>query len=186
MSRIAKITQVPLLLEGDFANGEIGDLFGTFALVPELFQVLKPFLTMILSPSSLTFRIKELIILRVSFLQQCQYCIKSHAWISNQQKILTISEIQSLLSKNADLTIFSLEEQRLLGWIDAVAQYANPVPESCLQVLKQDFEEFEIVEITVLIGAVIMLNRYCTALGIEPSQVHVDFVNQMGIGQQND
>ena len=178
MTRISKIDQVPISIKPHFTNDQIGDLFGTIALVPELLEVVKPFISMILGPSSLDFRIKELVILRVSFLQRCRFCSHTHAWVAHHHEVLSKAEIQSLLSSECNRSLFALSERRLLAWVDVVGESSRSVPEYLLLDLKESWEDFEIVELTMLIGAVIMLNRYCSAFAITPSDVHVDFVQQ--------
>ena len=50
--------------------------------------------------------------------------------------------------------------------------------DSAMADLTNDQMDFEIVEITMLIGTTIMLNRYCIALDIPTAQVHLDWIAQ--------
>ena len=85
-------------------------------------------------------------------------------WSFEEKEIITVSlRIEKVLYG----TTFLLLVQEV--WI------AKTV-DSAMEDLKQDWMDFEIVEITMLIGTTIMLNRYCIALDIPTSQIHIDWL----------
>ena len=55
-------------------------------------------------------------------------------------------------------------DQALIAWVDAVAGGRGALPDAVNVGVKQHFADHEIVEITVLAGATMLLNRYATAL----------------------
>lgn len=56
-----------------------------------------------------------------------------------------------------------------MAWVDAVAGAIGAVPGDTARGLRAWFSDAEIVELTLLIGATMMLNRFCTALGLTSS-----------------
>ncbi len=63
----------------------------------------------------------------------------------------------------------SPRELALLAWTDAVALGPGPVPPAARAALLAQFEDPEIVELTLLVAATAMLNRFCTALELPTS-----------------
>ena len=60
-------------------------------------------------------------------------------------------------------------EPALVAWVDAVAGATGSVPKDVERGLRDCFSHAEIVELTLLIGVTMMLNRFCTALGLASS-----------------
>ncbi|MGI8693977.1 MAG: hypothetical protein ACR2JK_13945 [Geodermatophilaceae bacterium] len=56
-----------------------------------------------------------------------------------------------------------------MDWVDAMAGQTGPVGDGPAQGLREYFADHEIVELTLLIGATMMLNRFCTALALPTS-----------------
>jgi alkylhydroperoxidase family enzyme len=57
----------------------------------------------------------------------------------------------------------------VLSWVDAVAGGRGPVDPACRDRLAAHFTDAEVVELTLLVGATLMLNRFCTALALPTS-----------------
>ena len=60
-------------------------------------------------------------------------------------------------------------ELALLAWVDAVAGGTGPVDPGPRTALARHFTDPEVVELTLLLGATLMLNRFCTALDLPTS-----------------
>jgi alkylhydroperoxidase family enzyme len=60
-------------------------------------------------------------------------------------------------------------ETALVEWCDALCAAPEPVPKAAVDRLREHFAEHEVVELTLVAGATLMLNRFCTALELPTS-----------------
>ena len=173
------LENAPLSVRSYFSDST-GPLVGTLAQVPELLQRTMPFLGQQFGQSALSMRHKEMIILGVSVLQGCIYCTQTHTVLAHQEG-LSLGELQALHGK-MDSTVFLGKESVL--WSYVLAMGADVVDSNRVSLamdrLKEEWLDFEIVEITVLIGTTIMLNRYCIALEIPTSESHLVWLQEQG------
>lgn len=165
MARVGLITshQAPLLARPYFANGDPGPITASMALAPEMLEVALPFLGRILGASSIDVRTKELVIVRTSAIQACRYCALTHAAVALEVG-LSVGEVVSLCDVDAAPAIADDRETAILSWTDAVARGPGVVSEDVARRLAGLVPDHEIVELTLLVGATLLLNRYCTAL----------------------
>jgi len=164
MSRVVLLdaAEAPLTARRYFEGGDPGPLVAALATVPELLEVCLPFLSTVLGASSLDARTKEIVIVRTSVLLRCGYCVNSHS-VAALDSGLTIDEVRGLRDEAAAV-LADEREHALLAWVDAVAGGHGPVEDEVAARLHRSFADHEIVELTLLAGATIMLNRFCTAL----------------------
>jgi AhpD family alkylhydroperoxidase len=158
--------EAPLLTKKFFGGGDPGPITATMAHVPELLEPALSFIGGVLSPSSIDFRTKEIVILRTSVLLQCRYCIDSHTPVALDSG-LTPEETHWLRNEvTAPIaSVFSsAREQSLIGWTDVVAGKVGRVDVIVRDAFTKHFPEHEVVEITMLVGATMLLNRYATSL----------------------
>ena len=172
------LEQAPLSVR-EFFSESTGPLVGTMAHVPELLQVVMPMIAQQFGPSALSMRHKEMVILGVSALQGCRYCTDTHT-IAASREGLSQNELRVLRGVKENEEEFVDKERSLWTYVIAVGAGKIDVVQTgkAMGALKNDWMEFEIVEITMLIGTTIMLNRYCIALDIPTAQSHLDWLNQ--------
>lgn len=156
----------PLLARPYYAEGDPGPIVGALAQVPEILEVALPFVGRVLGPSALSYRIKEIVIVRVSALLDCGYCVRAHSPVALDAG-LTHAEIRALRG-NGDLEAsFSDPAERvLLTWVDEVANGRGPVRAGLVSTVREHFADHEVVELTLLVGATMMLNRFATPLDL--------------------
>ncbi len=162
--------RAPLTARRYFRDGDPGPIVAALASVPELLEVTLPFLSTVLGASALDARTKEIVIVRTSALQECRYCVDAHSVVALDTG-LTVDEVR-MLAAAGPANLAHEREAALLSWIDAVAGATGPVEDSVAARLATAYEDYEIVELTMLIGATMMLNRFCTALSL-PTSVQV-------------
>ena len=170
--RLLEAGSAPLLARPYFAEGDPGPIVGALAQVPELLQVALPFIGAVLGPSSIRLRTKEIVILRTSAVQACRYCIDAHTPVARDAG-LTVEEVASLRSTPSG-TVADVFPDRfdrvLLAWVDAVAAGGpGPVPAALAEALTGEVDDHVVVELTLLVAATLMLNRFCTALRLPTS-----------------
>jgi AhpD family alkylhydroperoxidase len=156
--------QAPLLTRRFYEGGDPGPITASLASVPELCEVALPFIGTVLGPSALSWRIKELVIVRVSALMECRYCLQTHTSVALDAG-LRRDEIRALRGAlPLDSAFAEPTERALLDWVDAIAAGPGGVDLAARERLRAHFADHEIVELTMLAAATMMLNRYATAL----------------------
>jgi AhpD family alkylhydroperoxidase len=162
---VAPVTsdRAPLLARPYFDGGDPGPITATLAHVPELLDTAMPFLSMILGPSSIDLRTKELVIVRTSAVVGCTYCTQTHAVVALDAGIER-EQVRTLCDREHPPAAFDdARETALLAWVDAVA-LPGEVADELAQRLRSHFDDPRIVELTALVGATLLLNRFCTSL----------------------
>jgi AhpD family alkylhydroperoxidase len=158
--------QAPLLARPFYAGGDPGPITATLAYVPELLEVALPFIGAVLSPSAIDFRTKEIVILRTSALLACRYCIDSHTPVALDSG-LTDPQVRALRNEPGNVLdeVFTDERDRaLVSWVDAVATGRGPIASGIATRAAASFRDHEMVELTLLVGTTLLLNRYASAL----------------------
>jgi AhpD family alkylhydroperoxidase len=161
--------QAPLLAKPFYGDGDPGPITATLAYVPELLETALPFIGGALSASAIDFRTKEIVILRTSALLACRYCIDAHTMVALSSG-LTDAQVSALRSSEAagsDILDGAFTDDRdrcLLEWIEHVATGRGAVPADVSKRAASCFADHELVELTVVIGVTMLLNRYATSL----------------------
>lgn len=167
----------PLLARPYYAQGDPGPIVAALAHVPEVLEVAMPFLSVILGPSSISLRRKEIVILRTSALAACRYCVTAHSAAAVTAG-LSVIEVRGLRGELPVEDVFpDAAERQLLAWVDVVAQ-PGAVSAGQRAALRQYLATHELVEVTLLVGATLMLNRFCTALDLLPDRDSVAQVDE--------
>ncbi|MQA84438.1 MAG: hypothetical protein GEV03_07410 [Streptosporangiales bacterium] len=162
--RLIGAEQAPLLARPFYANGDPGPIVASLAQVPELLDVAIPFIGTALGPSSISWRAKELVIVRTSALLECRYCVQTHTAVALDAG-LSREEILALRGEAPIDSVFrDPRELALLGWVDAVANGRGAIPGHTTDAIHGLWDDHEVVELTMLVGATMMLNRFATAL----------------------
>ena len=171
-----------------YARGDPGPILATMAHVPELTEVAMPFLGAALGASSVDFRTKEIVIVRTSALLGCRYCIDSHTTVAldaglSFDQVHTLRELAASVGEEDLASAFpSPKERALITWIDAVAFGRGALAAPANEAVKANYPDHEIVEITVLIGATMLLNRYATALQLPVGASTLERLAEEGFG----
>ncbi len=177
MSRVELLgaDDAPLVARRYYDEGDPGPIVAALAQVPELLGVTLAFVGAVLGPSSIDGRTKELVILRTSAVSLCRYCVDSHSVVALDTGVVH-GEVVAL--RNVEpawtATFADPREAALLGWVDAVASGRGPVTDESSARFKAEFADHEVVELTLLIAATLMLNRFCTALDLPTATAVLD------------
>jgi AhpD family alkylhydroperoxidase len=167
--QLVEASQAPLLARPYYGNGDPGPIVSALAQVPELLEVAMPFIGMVLASSAIPLRTKEIVILRTSEVLECRYCVQSHSVVALDAG-LTRAEVDALRSPSPAGHVFDdAAEQVLVEWTDAVAGDRGAVRSELTTAMKQHFRDHELVELTTVVGVTMMLNRFCTTLGLPTS-----------------
>jgi AhpD family alkylhydroperoxidase len=168
--------QAPLLARPFYAGGDPGPIAATMAHVPELLDVALPFIGAVLSPSSIDFRTKEIVILRTSCVMGCRYCIDSHTPVALESG-LSVEQVRALRNEPGfalNQTFTADRDRALIRWTDEVGGGKGAVDEQATAAMTLAFEQHEIVELTLLVATTLLLNRYATALQLPVGDGTID------------
>jgi AhpD family alkylhydroperoxidase len=151
--------------------GRVPNFIRTVAQSPAAARWLVPFIATMHRGNSgtvLDVRIKNLVVLRTSLLNECDYCV-GHNETLGRWLGLTDAEFESLTSPNIeDLVIFSERERAAIRWATLVTRNEAARDKVTYDGLRAFFSDVEIVEITLLCGMFNMINRFNDSLHVDP------------------
>ena len=160
--------QAPLLARPFFAGGDPGPITAALAQVPELLEATAPFLGAVLGPSATPARVKEIVILRTSARASCRYCVDAHTVVARDAG-LSVAEVRALRGELEVAEEFDDPAERaVIAWCDELVG-TGPVQGAAAALLGESYADHEVVELTLLATTTLLLNRFCTALGLPSS-----------------
>ena len=172
--------QAPLLARPYFASGDPGPIVAALAQVPELLEVAMPFLGTALGPSGIDRRTKEIVIVRVSALAGCRYCVQAHTVVALDAG-LSRDQVTALRAETPVEDSFTdARELALIAWADLVAG-PGPVSDAARAAVRAHFADHEVVELTALAGTTLLLNRFATALALPTAAETLDRLRTEGL-----
>jgi AhpD family alkylhydroperoxidase len=156
--------QAPLLARRFYGDGPPSPITRSLAHVPELLEMTAPFVSRALSPGVLDARATEIAIVRTSALLGCRYCVQTHS-VAALEVGLSRAQVLALRGERALEDAFARPSERaLIAYVDAVATGRGPVAAETRAPVEDHLGEPGLVALTLLVGATMMLNRYCSAL----------------------
>ena len=142
------------------------NIFKVFGHTPELGTVFTDLVMAILKDGELDWLTKELIILKATHRNDCQYCVVQHETLSkrlgiSEEKIADIGGDRYQTSPH-----FSDAEKALLDLTIQIGVDANHVSKELWDRLHQHFTEPQIVEAVFTITVYIAVSKFGDALGV--------------------
>ena len=175
------MARVRLLQEADAADsaelierirsGRRGNLLNIYRLLlhsPPLASAWFDLLNAVRWQTKLNGRLREIVIIRIAYLNHAQYCLAQHIPALALADGVTLSECDALADWRAT-SLFSESERAALAFTDAMTRDIR-VPDDVFADLRRHFDERQIVELSVLIGAYNMHTRVQEALKLDLEQ----------------
>jgi AhpD family alkylhydroperoxidase len=147
-------------------DGSASALTRSLASAPDVMETLMPFLGTIMGETSLELATKELVIVRVSQLNGCRYCLAAHRPVAVEAGLPP--EHVDALCDVAPLDVLPPRERAIVAWVDQVTVDARGVTDDLVARTLDHVRHDQLIELTLLAGTITMLNQYCTALDIPP------------------
>ncbi|MCZ6509891.1 MAG: carboxymuconolactone decarboxylase family protein [Alphaproteobacteria bacterium] len=143
------------------------NIFKVFGHTPELGTVFTDLVMAILKDGELDWVTKELIILKATHRNDCQYCVVQHETLStrlgiSEEKIADIGDDRYKASPH-----FTDGEKALLDLTVQIGVDANRLSKDLWDRLNQHFTEPQIVEAVFTITIYIAVSKFGDALGVE-------------------
>ena len=143
------------------------NIFKVFGHHPEYGAAFTDLVMAILKDGELEWLTKELLILKATQRNQCQYCVVQHERVSEMlgMEQAKIADLDG--DKYQGSPHFSDGERALLDLTVQIGEDANNVSKELWDRLHQHWTEPQIVEATFVITTYIMISKFGDALGVE-------------------
>lgn len=175
MPRISRVDrsqlapEIAALYDKAFAlRGNVPNMFRVMAHRPEIYATMQAHFGAVLNTGTVPTKLKELIIVRTSQVNQTPYCLASHTILARN-----LGWTDDQLSHLADWPRrddFTPAEKAALRLAEIVTRDANAVSDEQFAELRAFYSEGEIVELLCAIGLFNYFNRFNNALLMEPTK----------------
>jgi AhpD family alkylhydroperoxidase len=169
------LSRVPLLGHEDApplarawyrSDGSASPLTRSLANAPDLMETLMPFLGQVMAEGSIDLPTKELVIVRVSQLNGCSYCLAAHRPIAVESGV-PVDQVDAVCDL-APLATLPQRARAIVAFVDQVVRDAGGVTDALVARTLEYVRDDQLIELTVLAGAITLLNQYCTAFDVPP------------------
>ena len=148
-------------------RGNVPNMFRTVAHRPEILETMIAHMEAVLNTGTLPTALKELVIVRTSQMNHCEYCLASHSLLA---KKLGYSDAQiATLPRFESSDAFTPREKAALRLTERLTRNERPLDAAELAELKVHFTEGEIVELMAASGLFNYFNRFNNLLAMEPT-----------------
>jgi 4-carboxymuconolactone decarboxylase len=143
------------------------NIFKVFGHQPEYGSVFTDMIMAILKDGILDWKTKELLILKATQRNECQYCVVQHERVSSMLGIPPekIAALEGDAYKTSSL--FTEGEKALLDFTVQIGQDANRISKELWERLHRHWTEPQIVDATFVITIYIAVSKFGDALGVE-------------------
>ena len=160
-------------LTNEFYNDSEGrfemllNIFKVFGHTPKLGRIFTDSVMEMLQDGELEWKTKELLILKATLRNQCQYCVVQHEAVSQRLGISAekIADLEGDAYQKSDL--FTEKERALLDLTVQIGVDANRIPKSLWDRLDAELTQPQIVEAVYVITQYIAISKFGDALGVE-------------------
>lgn len=144
-------------------RGNIPNMFRILAYRPEILNTAFDHFRAVLNTGTLDLRLKELVAVRVSQINECAYWLSSHTAIA---KGAGVSEdaIKDMNNKLKNPELFTERELVALEFAEVMSLDSNNVPKELYDELSTHYSDGEIVEIACVVGVFNYFNKFNNAL----------------------
>jgi uncharacterized peroxidase-related enzyme len=175
VSRISRIDRsevapdIASLFDKVFAQrGNVPNMFRVMAHRPEIFSTMQAHFAAVLNTGNVSTKLKELIIVRTSQLNETPYCLASHTILA--RNLGWTDDQLSHLADWARRVDFTAAEKAALRLAETVTRDAHALSDEQFAELRSYYSEGEIVELLCAIGLFNYFNRFNNALRMEPTR----------------
>ncbi|HET7890160.1 MAG TPA: carboxymuconolactone decarboxylase family protein [Candidatus Sulfotelmatobacter sp.] len=143
-------------------RGKPGNVQKALAHRPEMLKNFLPFYASV--GRSLDRKLYEMIYLRVSLINGCNYCAQHH--VASSKRVGLTAEDWSAL-KAGNYARYTGKERAALVYVEKLTRTPHDITDADFAPLREHFSEPEIVDIHLLTGLANLTNRFTDPLGLE-------------------
>jgi uncharacterized peroxidase-related enzyme len=157
-----------------FGRDHVPGILKCFATHPPLLeQMIALASTLLFTESHLSRKIKEMIATYISALNECPYCLDSHAFFLRAQGG-SDELLQAMSNANPEVPTLSLKERRMLDFVGKVTIESHKISPDDIDLMKGvGWDQQEIAEAVHITALFACFNRVANAFGL-PSQNLLD------------
>jgi AhpD family alkylhydroperoxidase len=143
------------------------NIFKVFGHAPPLGRAFTDSVMEMLQDAELDWKTKELLILKATHRNECQYCVVQHENVSDRLGITgeKIADIDGERYKDSEL--FTDGEKALLELTAQIGEDANNIGDELWARVKEHYTEPQIVEAVYVITQYIAISKFGDALGVK-------------------
>ncbi len=149
-------------------RGNVPNMFRVMAHRPEIFATMQAHFAAVLNTGTVPTKLKELIIVRTSQVNETPYCLASHMRLARGLG-WTDKQLRNLADWR-EREDFTPAEKAALRLAETVTRDAHAVSDEQFAALRGFYSEGEIVELLCAIGLFNYFNRFNDALKMEPTK----------------
>ena len=149
-------------------RGNVPNMFRVMAHRPEIFTTMQAHFAAVLNSGTVPTKLKELIIVRTSQVNETPYCLASHTILA--RNLGWSDEQLAQLANWSERSDFTPAEKAALRLAETVTRNANAVTDEQFAELRGFYLEGEIVGLLCAIGLFNYFNRFNNALKMEPTK----------------
>jgi uncharacterized peroxidase-related enzyme len=175
MSRISRLDRkevtpdLQAMFDKVFAQrGNVPNMFRVMAHRPEIFATMQAHFGAVLGTGTVSAKLKELIIVRTSQVNETPYCLASHTVLA--RGLGWTDDQLAHLAQWPGRSDFTPAEKAALRLAETVTRDAHAVTDEQFAELRSFYSEGEIVELLCAIGLFNYFNRFNNALQMEPTR----------------
>ncbi|MCH8908777.1 MAG: carboxymuconolactone decarboxylase family protein [Candidatus Heimdallarchaeota archaeon] len=142
------------------------NIFKTLGHAEEIALTMTDFILAILKDGLVDWKTKELLILKSTLLNECNYCVTQHEAVSSKLGIPDEKVADLKGDKYKTSPHFNEAERAILDLNYQIWKDANRIPSELWDRIKVHWSDPQIVEITATITAYIMISKFGDALGV--------------------
>jgi uncharacterized peroxidase-related enzyme len=149
-------------------RGNVPNMFRTVAHRPEILRTMIAHFRAVMETGTVGAKLKELVIVRTSQLNQCEYCLNSHTQLARRHgwSDEQIADLANFRTRSD----FSPREKAALELAERETLDSNSIDDEFWASLRQHFDEGEIIELAAAIGLFNYFNRFNNSLKMEPTR----------------
>lgn len=165
--RLLELDEAPLLARGFFrGDGTASPLTRSLVNAPDVLETFMPFLAQIYAPGAVDLTTKELVIVRVSQLNACRYCLAAHRPAALDAGVP--AEQLGAVCDELPLETLPERERVLVDWVDGYTLGPGGMDDELVARAMDHFRDDQLIELALVAGVTQLLNHYCTAFAIPP------------------
>jgi uncharacterized peroxidase-related enzyme len=149
-------------------RGNVPNMFRTVAYRPEILRTMIAHFRAVMETGTVGLKLKELVIVRTSQINHCEYCLNSHTQLAHrygwsEEQITDLANFRTR-------TDFNAREKAALELAERETLDSNGVDDAFWARLRTHFDEGEIIELAAAIGLFNYFNRFNNSLKMEPTK----------------
>jgi uncharacterized peroxidase-related enzyme len=149
-------------------RGNVPNMFRTVAYRPEILRTMIAHFRAVMETGTVGAKLKELVIVRTSQINQCEYCLNSHTQLAkrhgwSEQQLADLANFRTR-------TDFNEREKAALELAERETLDSTGIDDDFWARVREHFEEGEIIELAAAIGLFNYFNRFNNSLKMEPTK----------------